>query len=282
MSTRQLRIGCEFVHVSSVEKVPALFQVAVHDPAGILDEAWIIEPGLDVHDYLDATGTRCRRLILPEGESLVGYYARVAVPDEWDEEDPDAEEMWPEDLPDDVLVYLLPSRYCESDKLGPDVWRLFGSLPRGWSRVLAVRDHVYSTIDYRTGSTGSWWSAYDVHTNGYGVCRDLAHLFVAYCRALNIPTRYVAGYLPDMDVEPDPAAMDFHAWTEVFLSGRWWTIDPRHGRRRKGHVPIVRGRDAADAAMVTAFGSPWLKRMTVFCDEIIEPIAWPPPGPVSA
>ncbi|MBK8462729.1 MAG: transglutaminase family protein [Nigerium sp.] len=270
---RRLRLGCEFDHIAPAP-TPAAFVVRPADTP-IVSELWASDPALDRHTFVDLHGNEVWRMMLPAGESLVSYYAVVEVPDEVDERDLTLPVHTPEDLPDDTLIYTLPSRYCQSDMLSARAWELFGRPGRTLATVEEIERYVWSNVEYRTGSTGSWWTAADSLDNGYGVCRDFAHLMIGFCRALNIPARYVSGYLPDLDVPLLPTPMDFHAWVEVFAGDRWWTFDPRHAARRKGHVPISRGRDATDVAMVTTFGAPWLRRLTVWADEdLAQP--WPP------
>jgi transglutaminase-like putative cysteine protease len=148
------------------------------------------------------------------------------------------------------------------------VWDLFGDLKPGYRRVRAIMDHVHNRLQFRYGSSTPLTTAADVHASGYGVCRDFTHLALTFCRALSIPARYVFGYLPDIEVEVSPEPMDFAAWCEVFLDGKWWTFDPRNNEARKGRVLIGRGRDALDVAMTTTFGGPVLKRMDVWADEV--------------
>ena len=271
MSTRTLRIGGRFTHVANVE-VPTLVMIE-HTDAGVetLESSWSTDPTMQLTSCRDLYGNLGQRLILPAGESVFEYSALVRFPDELDAEDLSASQTPIEELPAEVLPFLLPSRYCQSDVLSRDAWQLFGQKTPGFQRVLDVQDWVWNHIKYTTGSTMSWWTAVDAFNNGYGICRDFAHTMVALCRALNLPARYISGYLPDMDVEPLPTEMDFHAWCQVYVGDRWWTFDPRHNERRKGHVVISRGRDAADCALVTTFGGPWLKRMIVTADEVVEP-----------
>jgi transglutaminase-like putative cysteine protease len=181
--------------------------------------------------------------------------------------DLNAVEHLPEQLPDHVLVYTLPSRYCPSDELGDAAWELFGALEPGWARVQAISDWVHREVGFGYEHASPRATAADVMRTRTGVCRDFAHLAVAFCRALNIPARYAFGYLPDIGVVPDDAPMDFCAWMEVFLGGAWWTFDPRNNQRRVGRVLIGRGRDALDVAMVSTYGGPALIRMTVWADE---------------
>jgi transglutaminase-like putative cysteine protease len=220
-----------------------------------------------LHPYQDGYGNLCQRLLLSSGEQILRYDALVEVTDSWDEIAPDVPQTAVQDLPDDVLLYTLPSRFCLSDVLAQTVWRLFGDTKPGWERVQAICDWVHTMIRFQYGSSTPLTTAVDVYVQGVGVCRDFTHLAVTFCRALNIPTRYVFGYLPDIGVPAPDAPMDFCAWMEVYLGDRWWTFDPRNNRPRVGRVLIGRGRDALDVAMVTSYGSPILKHLTVWADE---------------
>ena len=266
---RQLRVGCEFVHTAEVETATVMqVEPAGGGPATVVRQEWSTEPHLVRHAYADTFGNACQRLTLPEGRSVIRYEALVTVPDATEEIDLDAAETLPGQLPDDVLVYTVPSRYVVPDVLGDEAWSLFGSMKPGYRRVQAICDHVHGSLQFAYGSTTSTWTAADVRASGIGVCRDFTHLAITYCRALNIPARYVFGYLPEVDVDPLPEPMDFAAWMEVFLAGRWWTFDPRNNRARKGRVLIGRGRDAVDVAMVTTYGGPLLETMTVIAEEV--------------
>jgi transglutaminase-like putative cysteine protease len=222
---------------------------------------------MTMHAYRDIYGNPCQRLLLPSGELVLRYDAIVEVADSWDEISSNEPQLPVEELPDDVLLYTLPSRFCLSDALSDTAWQLFGQTQPGWARVQAICDWVHSNIRFQYGTSNSLTSALDIYEQKVGVCRDLTHLAVTFCRALNIPTRYVFGYLPDIGVPPPDAPMDFCAWMEVYLGNRWWTFDPRNNTPRIGRVLIGRGRDALDVAMVTTYGSPTLKQMTVWADE---------------
>ena len=250
VTMRVVEVGCEFRYLAEVP-TPAVFQV---EPLGLApvvvrSAATSIAPDTPVRRYFDLYGNPCQRLVIPAGSSLFRYEALVEVPDSTEDVDPTAPELAPDDLPDDVLVYTLPSRYCLPDMLGNEAWSRFGGLPRGYRRVQAICDHVNGHLTFLYGSSGPTSTSADVNAAGYGVCRDFTHLAITFCRALNIPARYVFGYLPDMDVPTDPAPMDFAAWMEVWLGDRWWTFDPRNNRPRKGRILIGRGRDASDVAM---------------------------------
>ena len=268
MDTRRVRVGCEFVHVAAVD-TPAVFQVEPLDaaPVSLARREWSTEPETRVRRYADLYGNPCTRVVLPAGRSTLRFGASVLVPDATEDADRHAPELPPEQLPDEVLLYTLPSRYCLPDVLGDEAWSRFGAVPAGYDRVQAICDHVHGHLTFRYGASGPLTTAADVNASGFGVCRDFTHLAISFCRALNIPARYVFGYLPDMDVPPDPAPMDFAAWMEVWLGDRWWTFDPRNNRRRKGRILIGRGRDASDVAMATTFGAPLLESMTVQAQE---------------
>ena len=266
--TRQVRVGCEFRYTAEIETA-AVFQVQASGaaPATVLRQSWETRPTADRHGYTDLYGNNCQRLSLPVGDTTLRYDAVVTVPDATEDVDLDAAEMPAAQLPDDVLVYTLPSRYCLPDVLGDEAWRLFGSEKPGYRRARMICDHVHGHLRFSYGSSTPTTTAADAYAAGCGVCRDFAHVAISFCRALSIPARYVFGYLPDMDVPPDPAPMDFAAWMEVYLDGRWWTFDPRNNAARKGRVLIGRGRDAVDVAMVTTFGGPVLRSMEVWAEE---------------
>jgi len=269
MTLRTLHVGCEFVHDAEIE-TPAVLQVEVArgGAATVQREEWATEPDLPRHAYVDDFGNACQRLTLPEARSVVSYHARLTVPDATEPVDLDATEVPIAALPDEALRYTVPSRYVVPDLLADEAWQLFGSEKPGYRRVQNICDHVHGTLQFAYGSTTSTWTAADVRRSGIGVCRDFTHLAMTYCRALNIPARYVFGYLPDLDVEPLAEPMDFAAWMEVYLDGGWWTFDPRNNRPRKGRALIGRGRDAVDVAMVTTYGGPQLASMTVWAEEV--------------
>jgi transglutaminase-like putative cysteine protease len=262
-----IQVGCEFSYRAEVP-THAVFQVEprLDGSSRAVDEQWTITPRNGLSRYVDSFGNMCRRSSLPAGLSTWRYNAVLEVPDEWDACRPDAAEIAPGALPDDVLVYTLPSRFCPSQELANDAWRLFGAVPPGWGRVQAICDWVHDEITFGYLTTDPLATAVDVFHRRAGVCRDFAHLAVTFCRALNIPARYVFGYLPDLGVPVSPDPMDFCAWMEVFLDGQWWTFDPRNNQPRIGRALIARGRDALDVAMVSTYGGPELLSMTVWAD----------------
>jgi transglutaminase-like putative cysteine protease len=264
----KIDVGCEFKYEVAVP-TPAIFMVRpeAHDEQVLLSEEWSLEPHSPFHDYRDLYGNICRRTTLPAGRSTVHYRAQLEISNELDRYAPDAGQESTEELPDDVLIYTLPSRYCVSDLLGAEAWRLFGATRPGWARVQAICDFVHDHLRFSYGTSTPFTTALDVYQNRAGVCRDFAHLAVTFARAMNIPCRYAFGYLPDIDVPPPTSPMDFCAWFEAFLDGQWWTFDARNNERRRGRAVIARGRDALDVAMVTTYGQAFLQQMTVFADK---------------
>jgi transglutaminase-like putative cysteine protease len=269
MNLRHIQIGCVFTHLAEID-TPVVFQVTPAPSAEVTvrGEEWSSEPVMSLHTYADLYGNPCTRAILPAGRSCFRYQAVATVPDAADDADETAPEVPPADLPDDTLIYTLPSRYALPEVLGNEAWARFGGVAPGYKRVQAICDHVHEHVEFRYGSTTPLSTAADVYQGRQGVCRDFTHLAISFCRALNIPARYVFGYLPDMDVPLNPDPMDFAAWMEVWLADRWWTFDPRNNERRKGRVVIGRGRDASDVAMTTTFGGPLLESMTVVSEEV--------------
>lgn len=267
----RVRAGCEFIYETD-GPVPMLMLVRARPDAEhrtVYESRWT-SPELPIHEYRDGFENRCWRFVLPPGQTTLRYDAVVEIPGEPDPVVPDAQLVPVQDLPDDALVFTLPSRYIQSDLLLDDAWRLFGATPPSWARIQAVCDWIHENIEYKTGSSGPATTALDVYQDRVGVCRDFALLGVALCRALNIPARYVFGYLPDIAIEPPDIPMDFHAWFEAYVGDRWYAFDARHNQPRIGRVLIGRGRDAVDVALTTAYGSARLSQMIVWADEIDE------------
>jgi transglutaminase-like putative cysteine protease len=217
--------------------------------------------------YLDNFGNRCRRLMAPAGELTLRLDGTIYDNGRPDVTASDAGEVPVEHLPHATLGYLLGSRYCETDRLSQLAWDLFGNVQPGWTRVQAIGDYVHDRITFGYQHARSTRTALDAHEERVGVCRDYAHLMIAFCRCLNIPARYVNGYLGDIGVPPDAAPMDFSAWTEVFLDGRWYTFDARHNTPRIGRIVVARGRDATDVALLNTFGPHTLTTFKVWTAE---------------
>lgn len=225
------------------------------------------EPEIRLEEYDDLYGNRCARIQAPHGLTTLWSDCIVEDTGETDRFNWDARQHDIGDLPADTLPYLLASRYCESDELIGDAWDLFGSTEPGWARVQSISNWVHNNVlfDYRFARATK--TAVNVFREGTGVCRDFAHLFIALCRAMNFPARYASGYLSDIGIK-DPSAGDFCAWSEVYLEGEWYAFDPRNNTPRIGRILMVRGRDAADVAMMTTFGDYQLTNLKVWTDEV--------------
>ena len=224
-------------------------------------------PTIPTETYVDTFGNHVRRFIAPAGDLTI---RRDAIIENSGQPDPvklDAEEIAVERLPNDTLVFTLGSRYCETDKLSDIAWQLFGSTFRGWRRVQAICDFVCNHLTFGYQYARATRTAYEAYQERVGVCRDFAHLAVAFCRCMNIPARYANGFLGDIGVPPDPAPMDYNAWLEVFLDGRWFTFDARHNMPRIGRITVARGRDATDIPLATSFGPHTLKTFRVWTEE---------------
>ena len=231
----------------------AVLQVAPSDRRRQMrGERW--ETSASHHGYLDLYGNRCERFTIPAGTSRIVYEAEVVLDAPGDHISPGTPETPVMALPDEHLAVVMPSRFCLPDELGHEAWQRFGDMTPGWPRVQAIVDFVHGHLEFARGSSNPWTTAADVYRAKQGVCRDFAHLAITFCRALNIPARYVFGYIPDIDVAGAPEPMDFSAWFEANLGGCWYTFDARINAPRVGRVVVGRGRDAVDVALITSFG----------------------------
>ncbi len=264
----QIRVGCDF-HCETRAPTPSIMQVEPHDVGDhtVIEQRWETTPDLPMHLYRDMYGNTCRRFTMPPGKLHLHFDALVEVPDRVDDMDTTAPQLPVEDLPDEALIYTMPSRYCLSDVLSDTAWDLFGSSLPTWERVQTICDWVHDHIHFQYGTSTPMTTAVDVYDKRAGVCRDFTHLGITFCRAMNIPARYAFGYLPDIGVPVSPDPMDFCAWFEAYLGDRWWTFDPRNNVPRMARVVIGRGRDALDVAMLTTFGSHTLHDMVVVADD---------------
>jgi transglutaminase-like putative cysteine protease len=248
-----LTVGCRF-DLDSPQAAEAILQVAPcpHPGVSLSRERW--ETDAEHHGYIDSFGNRCERFALAPGGSRVAYEAHVLIAQPADLIEPETPETPVAELPDEVLGFVMPSRFCLPDELGHEAWQRFGDLSPGWGRVQAIVDHVHAHLEFVPGSSNPWTTAADVHRARQGVCRDFAHLAITFCRAMNIPARYVFGYIPNVGVPVPPEEMDFAAWFEAYLDGAWHTFDARNNTPRIGRVVVGRGRDAVDVALITSFG----------------------------
>jgi transglutaminase-like putative cysteine protease len=248
-----LSVGCTF-GLQSVQPAVAIMQVAPYLEAGmsVVSERW--ETTADHHAYVDHYGNRCERFDLQAGASDITYEAQVVLAQPADVIATETPETPVESLPDEVMSFVMPSRFCLPDELGHEAWQRFGELTPGWGRVQTIVDYVHETLEWVEGASNPWTTAADAYRARQGVCRDFAHLAITFCRALNIPARYVFGYIPNIGIPAPAEAMDFAAWFEAYLDGEWHTFDARNNTPRIGRVVVGRGRDAVDVALITSFG----------------------------
>ena len=227
-----------------------------------------IEPNVQMDQYRDSFDNICSRFVAPAGTIRLFNSTLVQDTGQPDAQNPEARQIPVNDLPTDTLRYLLASRYCEVDLLSNVAYEVFGDVPAGWQRVQAICTWVHDKVTFGYPFARSTRTALDVYTERMGVCRDFQHLAITFCRCLNIPARYASGYLGDIGVPAAPCPMDFSAWFEAYLEDRWWTFDARHNVPRQGRVLMAVGRDAADVAITTSFGSAKLTNFTVISDEV--------------
>ena len=231
-------------------------------------EKFTLWPDIPYRTYTDHFGNICTRMIAPAG--TLSLWNRFVIADSGlTESMPEgASQHGIDELPDDVLMFLLGSRYCDTQKLLTIAWLLFGDIDPGWPRVKAILEYTHDRIRFGYEHARSDRTAWEAHEEGVGVCRDFAHLGIALCRCMNIPARYCTGYLGDIGVPPDPSPMDFSAWFEVYLEGAWHTMDARHKHPRIGRILMAKGRDATDTAISVAFGAANLVEFMVITDEV--------------
>jgi transglutaminase-like putative cysteine protease len=230
----------------------------------IIKETWEMNPEISSYEYKDIYGNRCQRFTIPKDENSIIYNVEIEIKNPLDEVDESQKQIPVQDLPNDVLIYTLSSRYCYSDELINIAWGLFGQIKPGWERIKAICDWVNTNIKFKYGSSDTNTTAIDVYNKREGVCRDMSHLAITFCRAFNVPARYVFGYF--LDIEADDI-MDFHAWIEVFM-GKWWTFDASYNKPRIGRIIVGIGRDAADVSMSTTYGKVKLEKLTVWTEQI--------------
>jgi len=264
-----IRFGFEIDIVCNAP-VPLLLALSTHTSTQgrFVGEDFVrVPPGSDYRWYTDKFGNKITRMTAPMGTTRLWSDCVIEFDGRADPQAPGARQHPVPELPDDVLQYLVPSRYCDSDNLSEQAWAQFAGFPEGWDRVQAITAfvHRHVTFGYQFGRSNK--TASEVYREKTGVCRDFAHLSIALCRAMNIPARYCSGYLGDIGV-PYSGAADFCAWYEVYLGGQWYTFDARYNMPRAGRILMVRGCDAADVAMITSFGPHALKYFRVWADQI--------------
>ena len=265
----QIRVGCELIY-ECPQPTPMLLMLNIHFTRVsdiVRPDHLITFPSLPISPYRDSFGNWCSRIVAPAGETRITTDALINDSGLPDIVAVDAKQTPVEYLPEETLIFLLGSRYCDTERLLPIAWKLFGNAPPGWGRVQAICDFVHRHIEFgyqHARATKTAWEAYEEKA---GVCRDYAHLAIAFCRCLNIPARYCTGYLGDMGTPPPYGPMDFAGWFDAWLDGRWYTFDARNNVPRIGRVLMARGRDAVDVAITTTFGPNTLESFRVWTEE---------------
>ena len=266
----QIRAGYELIY-RCPQPTPMVVTLRIHPTRAsdiVKPDDLLVSPHTPVASYRDSFGNWCTRIVAPAGTLRLTSDAVVTDAGNVDQLAPWVGQRPVESLPEETLIFLLGSRYCETDLLSEAAWQLFGATPTGWPRVQAICDFVHNHIAFGYGLSSPTKTAFQAYCDRQGVCRDFAHLAVTFCRCMNIPARYCTGYLGDIGVPPPYAPMDFAAWFEAFLDDGWYTFDPRNNTPRIGRILIARGRDAADVALTTSFGPSSLESFKVWTDEI--------------
>ena len=266
----QIRVGFEMVF-DCPAPTPMILSLNIHHSHAaqlVQPDILVTQPAVPVTPYRDLFGNWCSRIVAPAGRFVVSTDALVndaGLPDAYA---PWAMQVPVENLPESTLVYLLGSRYCETDQLSNIAWTLFGNGPTGWARVQAICDFVHQHIEFGYHHARRTRTAWEAYNESQGVCRDYAHLAITFCRCMNIPARYCTGYLGDIRIPTIPGPMDFAGWFEAYLGDRWYTFDARNNTPRIGRVLIARGRDACDVALASTFGVNTLTNFKVWADEV--------------
>jgi transglutaminase-like putative cysteine protease len=260
-------------HISydCTQATPMIVTLDVHSsrsPDLLTSDRMRLDPDIPANTYRDGFGNTCHVIQAPAGRLTMSADFLIRDSGKPDDVAPDARQHSLEKLPVNTLVYLLGSRYCETDRFTQIAWSTFGKVAKGWPLVQAICDYVHDRIKFGYQHASPTKTAWDAHAERHGVCRDFAHLAITLCRCMNLPARYCTGYLGDIGVPLDDAPMDFSAWFEVYLGNRWYTFDARHNKPRIGRILIARGRDATDVAIVTSFGPCTLAGFKVISDEV--------------
>jgi transglutaminase-like putative cysteine protease len=264
----KLRIGYDLAY-DCPQPTPMILMLNTHYSRVqdmLVADLLVADPPVPIRQYRDSFGNLCNRLVAPKGRITLSTTALLDVSDEPEKPEPYGHQHPVEELPDECLVFLLASRYCESDLLADIAWQLVGQSPPGRARVQAICDFVHQHITFGYEHARPSKTAAQAYQERHGVCRDYAHLAVALCRAVNIPARYCTGYISDVGEPPPYATMDFAAWFEAYVGGCWQTFDPRNNVPRIGRVLIARGRDATDVAISSTFGPTTLVKFDIHCE----------------
>ena len=266
----KIRAGYEISYQCS-RPTPMIVMLSVHPsraPDLLTPELLHISPAIPATAYRDGFGNTCHVIHAPAGRLTLSADFLIKDSGLPDEMAPGAAQYSLEKLPAETLVYLLGSRYCETDRFLQFAWSKFGGVAKGWPLVQAICDYVHDLLEFGYAHASPTKTAWDALNARCGVCRDFAHLAITLCRCMNVPARYCTGYLGDIGVPPEPDPMDFSAWFEAFLDGRWYTFDARHNAPRIGRILMARGRDATDVAITTSFGPCTLAAFKVVTDEV--------------
>ena len=266
----KIRAGYDIVY-DCPQPTPKILLLTVHPSRQsdlVTPHRMVFDPPVEASDYLDVFGNVCTRLLAPPGLFQIRCDFDIQDSGEPDPVVPDAAQIPVQELPADTLVFLLGSRYCDTDLMGDTAWSLFKDTPPGWARVKAICAYVHNRLTFGYGHARPTRTALEGFNERLGVCRDFAHLAITLCRCMNIPARYCTGYLGDIGVPKDEAPMDFSAWFEAYLGGRWYTFDARHNKPRIGRVLVARGRDATDVAISTSFGKSAITKFTIVTEEV--------------
>ncbi|TVT52252.1 MAG: transglutaminase family protein [Azoarcus sp. PHD] len=266
----KIRVGYELIY-DCPQPTPMILSLNVHFSRAsdlIIPDHLITDPSVPVTAYRDRFGNWCTRIVAPKGQIRLTADALINDTGEPDPVVPGARQVPVQELPDETLEFLLGSRYCETDRLSDIAWGLFDKAPTGWGRVQAICDYVNRNVSFGYQHARATKTAWEVFHEQTGVCRDYAHLAIAFCRCMNIPARYCTGYLGDIGMPPPYEPMDFAGWFEAYLDGKWYTFDPRNNTPRIGRVLIARGCDAADVAISSTFGPNTLKSFRVWTDQV--------------
>ena len=267
----KIRVGFEMTY-QCPQPTPMILALSIHYSRAsdlVRPDNLVTIPSVPITAYRDLFGNWCSRIVAPAGRFVLSSDAVVNDNGLTDVVAPWAMQTPVEHLPESTLVYLLGSRYCETDQLSEIAWQRFGHGPTGWARVQAICDFVHRHIEFGYHHARRTRTAWEAYNEGQGVCRDYAHLAIAFCRCMNIPARYCTGYLGDIRIPPIPGPMDFAGWFEAYLGDRWYTFDARNNTPRIGRVLMARGRDACDVALSSTFGPNTLEGFKVWVDEVV-------------
>jgi transglutaminase-like putative cysteine protease len=266
----KLRVGYELQY-EFPQPTPVIMMLNIHFTRVsdlVMPDHIVLDPSVPISGYRDGFGNWCSKMLAPTGRLLISTDCVIRDTGQPDPVVPDARQIRVEELPEEALVFLLASRFCDSDRLLDLAWTLFEATEPGWARVQAICDFVHQHITFGYEHARVTRTASEAYQERLGVCRDYARLGVAFCRALNIPARYCTGYLSDVGTPPPHPPGDFAAWFEAYLGGQWHTFDPRNNVPRIGRILLARGRDAADVAITTTFGPNTLQSFRVWTGEI--------------